>query len=103
MKSNVAILPDSNINIDLELKILENKAKEIEVINRIDLEDEDSDDGFSMIIYFVKPGDSLWEIAKKFKSTISDIVRMNGIKDENMINVGEKLYIPRAVINGKIK
>ena len=95
--SNVEILPDSNINIDLELKILESKLKEIELINEIHIEDEDSDDEFNMIIYFVKPGDSLWMIAKKFKSTISDIVRMNGIKDENVISVGEKLYIPRAV------
>lgn len=94
---NTTLLPDSNINIDLEFKIFDNTQKEIELINEIVLEDDNSDDGFSMIIYFVKPGDTLWKIAKRFKSTISDIVRMNGIENENIINVGEKLYIPRAV------
>ena len=50
-----------------------------------------------MIIYFVKPGDTIWKIAKKFKSTIEEIVKVNQIEDENMINVGEKLFIPREV------
>lgn len=94
---NTTLLPDSNINIDFEFKIFDNTQKEIELINEINIEDDNSDDGFSMIIYFVKPGDTLWKIAKRFKSTISDIVRMNGIENENIINVGEKLYIPRAV------
>lgn len=50
---------------------------------------------YSMIIYFVKPGDTLWKIAKKFKSRVEDISKINGIEDANKIYVGEQLYIPK--------
>ena len=50
-----------------------------------------------MIIYCVKQGDSLWKIAKKFKSTVKEIANINEIEDENKINIGDKIYIPRAI------
>lgn len=50
-----------------------------------------------MIIYFVKPGDTLWSIAKKFRSTIADISRVNNIEDENNIYPGQQLFIPKYV------
>ena len=50
-----------------------------------------------MVIYFVKPGDTIWKIAKKFKSTIDDIVRVNGIEDPDKIYPGQQLYIPKYV------
>ena len=47
-----------------------------------------------MIIYFTKPGDTLWKIAKKFKSTVGSIVKLNNIENENFIDVGKQLFIP---------
>lgn len=52
-----------------------------------------------MVIYFVKPGDTLWKIAKQFKSKVEDIARINEIEDENKIYVGEQLYIPKFTRN----
>ena len=37
------------------------------------------DDIYSMVIYFVKPGDTLWKIAKRYRSTVEDIARVNNI------------------------
>ena len=97
--SNVrsSVLPDSSVQTSLNIDIFNNSLEEINLINEISLNEEDKDDGFSMIIYFVKPGDTLWNIAKRFKSTIDDIVKVNDIENENMINEGDKLYIPRAI------
>jgi LysM repeat protein len=50
-----------------------------------------------VVIYFVKQGDTLWEIAKKFGSTVADIVRVNKIEDENKIFPGQQLFIPKYV------
>ena len=52
-----------------------------------------------MVIYFVKPGDTIWKIAKKFRSTIEDIARVNGIENADKIYVGQQLYIPKFVKN----
>ena len=36
--------------------------------------------------YTVQPGDTLWKIAKKYGSTVDDIVRVNGIENPDKIN-----------------
>jgi LysM repeat protein len=46
-------------------------------------------------IYVVKPGDSLSSIAAKYGVTPQAIQQANKIKDPNVIQVGQKLIIPR--------
>ena len=48
-------------------------------------------------VYKLKEGDTLWKIAKAFRSTIDDIVRVNGIENPDKIEVGRKLFIPKYV------
>lgn len=43
--------------------------------------------------YTVKPGDTLSEIAKKYGVSVDDIVKINKIKNKNLIFVGQKLKI----------
>ena len=50
------------------------------------------------IEYAVCKGDTLWKIAKKYGSTVDDIVRVNGIENPDKINIGEKIYIPKYVL-----
>lgn len=45
------------------------------------------------IVYTVKKGDTLSAIAKKYKTTVKQITKDNGIKNANMIQVGQKLKI----------
>lgn len=48
----------------------------------------------SYIVYTVKSGDTLSAIAKKYKTTVTKIVKLNGIKNANLIIVGQKIKIP---------
>lgn len=45
------------------------------------------------ITYTVKRGDTLWDIAQKFKTTVDKLVKDNGIKNKNLIYPGQKLKI----------
>lgn len=83
------------INADLEFDIQVEEPQNLNIIEQINAEDMNNEDPYSMIIYFVKEGDSLWKIAKKYKSKVSEIARINNIEDENKIYVGEQLYIPK--------
>ncbi len=47
----------------------------------------------SHIVYTVKRGNTLWEIAKKYNVTVNHIVVLNNIKNPNLIFPGEKLRI----------
>jgi len=42
----------------------------------------------------VRPGDTLSSIAGRYKTSITRLVRMNRIKDPNMIVVGQRLRVP---------
>ena len=70
----------------------------IPVISNITMEDEENTEDYSVIIYVIKSGDTIWKIAKRFGSTIDDIARVNGMKNPDRINVGEKIYIPKYVL-----
>ena len=49
-----------------------------------------------LVGYIVKHGDSLWEIAKKYHTTIQEIMETNQKKDENLL-IGEKLLIVKNI------
>ena len=49
----------------------------------------------SLVIYYVKDGDTLWKIAKKFGSTVEEIARINGIENPDKLNIAQQLFIPR--------
>ena len=87
-----------SVNIDLNLKTTSFKEITIPAINNITEGEADNLEDYSVIIYVVKPNDTLWKIAKRYGSTIDDIVRVNGIERPEKINVGEKIYIPQYVL-----
>ncbi len=84
--------------IDLEARTNSYNVENIGVIDSIEELEESCDNPYSMVIYFVKPGDTLWKIAKKYRSTIEDIVRINNIENPNKINPGMQLFIPRCSV-----
>lgn len=43
--------------------------------------------------YIVKKGDTLSGIAKKYKTTVDKLVKLNNIKNKNLIYVGQKLRV----------
>lgn len=97
IKQNDFIVKDGVIEVavGIEFNISEQKSQKMNMIEGISLEESKECCNYSMVIYFVKPGDTLWKIAKMFKSTVEDIARLNNIEDVNKLTVGQQLYIPR--------
>ena len=50
-----------------------------------------------MVIYIVKPGDSLWSIGKKYYIPVEEIKQLNSLESDQ-INVGEKLFLVKGGI-----
>ena len=97
VKNSDFIVQDSgivNANIDLEMINSSYKTSNINVIDEIEKTGEREEEDYSIIMYIVKKGDTLWKIAKMFGSTVDDIARTNGIEDENLIMPGQKIFIP---------
>lgn len=87
-------------NIDLVMNNDMYRNTNMNIMNEIQTNGEREAEDYGLILYIVKKGDTLWKIAKRYGSTIDDIVRTNGIEDENRINPGQKLFIPRYVRPG---
>lgn len=51
-----------------------------------------------MFIYTVKKGDSLYNIAKKYSTTVNDIIKLNNLKNTNL-SINQKLIIPDSYTN----
>lgn len=49
--------------------------------------------------YIVQPGDSLWKIAKKFHTTVDNIIETNSLLSEH-IRPGEKLILVKEIAKG---
>ena len=89
----------SNENVDCEVEILAKQVdsclKKISIMDNIEVSPLEEENEYKMFMYFVKPGDSIWKIAKKFKVPMCDIAKLNNIEDMNKIDVGQRLYIMR--------
>ena len=93
------VKPNGDVDCSIDMEAITEFSENISmnIIDNIEIEedDEDSGDYDSLIIYIVQKGDSLWKIAKKFRSTVEEITRMNGIENPNEIQIGQKIYIPK--------
>lgn len=87
-------------NIDLVMNNDMYRNTNMNIMNEIQTNGEREAQDYSLILYIVKKGDTLWQIAKRYGSTIDDIARTNGIEDVDRINIGQKLFIPRYVKTG---
>ena len=97
IKQNDFIIRDGTIEVTIgvEFNLSEQKSRKINMIENVEMEESKECNTYSMVIYFVKQGDTLWSIAKRFKSTVEDIAKINDIENPNKISVGQRLYIPR--------
>mgnify|MGYP002423589107 CR=1 FL=1 len=102
IKSNITVLNDQfvietddqiAIKIELEFSVDISNVTELNLLETIE-ETEEELEKHGMVIYFVKPKDTLWEIAKRFCSTVEEIKRVNQIEQEKNLKIGQKLYIP---------
>jgi hypothetical protein len=76
------------------------QEKETNVITAVEFSEMDPDalDGMSsMTVYVVQPGDNLWTIAKKYNTSIDDLVSVNGLDSTNKIAPGLKLLVLKKI------
>ena len=86
-----------NCNADLRFDVGLHENRNLDIIDEISEDEIEDPQDYSIIIYIVKKGDTLWDIAKRFRSTVDDIVRVNGLENPDKILEGEKLYIPKTL------
>lgn len=82
-------------NIEVKSVLKKNKFKNISVLDNIVEKEEENKNQYSLIVYFVKPKDTIWGIAKNFKVSMQSIIDANNLENPDQINIGDKIYIVR--------
>lgn len=89
----------NNENVDCEVEILSKQSntsmKKINIIQDVASKEMEDECDYKMFMYFVKPGDTIWKIAKKFRVPMCDIIKLNELENPDKINIGDRLYIMR--------
>ena len=89
----------SNENVDCDVEILSkktnNNTKKLNIIEDVKVCEQEENEDYKMFMYFVKGGDTIWKIAKKFKVCMEDIISINNLENPDKLNVGDRLYIMR--------
>ncbi|WP_294405452.1 SPOCS domain-containing protein [uncultured Clostridium sp.] len=85
------------VNILLSGKILYEVNKEF-ICDVAEEDGEKPEKKASIIIYVVGEGDTLWELAKKFNTTVANLMKINGLEDSENIESGQKIIIPGRAI-----
>lgn len=85
------------VSLDFIAKIYEKFEKEF-IINAEEIEAVLPKHKASITIYMVQPKDTLWKIAKRYYTTVDDIVNVNDITDKDSLVPGMKLIIPKKVL-----
>ena len=88
-------LNNEDVVCDVDMEVMPNNTnyRTINIIENVQEEECDNENDYAMIVYFVKQGDTIWNIARNFRVTQDSIIQANNLQDDKRINVGEKLYI----------
>ncbi|QTL99463.1 DUF3794 domain-containing protein [Iocasia frigidifontis] len=55
----------------------------------------------SYVVYVVQAGDTLWKIARRYRTTVDALIEANPNIDPNNLQIGQKICVPRGIIEPK--
>lgn len=82
---------------NFKIKSIEDiKYEDVALLNECEIVECPNKENYAMTIYFVKPNDTIWNIAKNFKVSQENLMKLNNLSNPENIIPGEKLYIMRG-------
>jgi len=82
-----------DIKVNLSFSGEEIKSENIELLTDIAESDEVPEKKSSLTIYYAKPGDTYWKIAKKFNTTLEKLKELNNLNDMDKLSIGTPVIV----------
>lgn len=89
---------DAEVRFVLSVDTRVMKTSAVNVITNVGIDEEariDKSQQPSITIYFVQNGDCLWDIAKRYHTTVDEIASVNKIDPESTLTAAQQLLIPK--------
>ena len=103
-----AAMADGNeieIRASVGLNLLAVSKEEVFVIDKVEEKPLDMKKIQAMpgiLIYMVKPGDELWDIARRYHTSVEEIRELNGLNENQELSPGTPILVVKKV-EGQIK
>lgn len=82
-----------NGTVDRDIYTKEIFLEEIDEIPQVEKPNQNQQPNTQTVYYTVKRGDTLWDIARRYGTTVSELAEINGIANPNLIFPGQVLRI----------
>ena len=101
--------PSDLDNIYAQIGSVENELNqsELNAFNQVEGIQTDGSDAFSVQIsdnvldtYAIQAGDTLWDLSRKFDTTINELCELNGIDKDAVLKIGSVIEVP--MVDGKV-
>ncbi len=100
---NYSMISSNQVEIRIVISVnskVETKKK-IPVINKANenlIEENKLISKPSVIIYIAQPGDNLWKIAKKYGTTVDNLIKTNNLNDRDILTPGQQILILKKAV-----
>ena len=93
---NIISASEIEVRVNIEYKIKVKCTVQKEIVEDIEVANEDMKKNINrgITVFFCDKDEKLWDIAKKYKKTVDDIVMINELEDYDIVKKGTKIIIP---------
>lgn len=89
---------EGELRATVTMEAVVTRQETAETVTDITVEEEtDRQPMAGAVIYMVQKGDTLWKIAKRYRTTVNDILAVNDIENPDLIYPGQKLLMIKMV------
>lgn len=94
-RASFSLVTSDEIEIKVTTAAQAKVFKDVEINVIIGLEEKElpSKQQSGIFVYFIKPGDNLWSIAKRYNTTIENILKFNDLPDDGGLEVGGRIIV----------
>ncbi len=86
---------ETEIRLSAVFDVTVTKDAQVPVISDFTISEIDDDEKKGIVIYFVQPGDELWDIAKRYRVCPESVAELNNL-EEKPLSAGTQILIPTA-------
>ena len=89
---------EGELRATVTMEAVVTRTETAEIVKDVTLEEETERPATAgAVIYVVQPQDTLWKIAKRYRTTVEDILSVNEIENPDLIYPGQKLLIIKQI------
>jgi len=94
---NITLSDEVELRCNISVNVMAVRANQVQCITSVEtseLPEAEPCSAYCVRIYFVRKGDTLWNIAKKYRVALERLMKINNLDSESVLMPGQRLMIP---------